>query len=182
MEDISATPTIDAGPFTLRRLVQSDASALFPTFSRASQCRYMSRGAFESEAELAAWLIDPTWNGRSWVGLDKRDGAVVGRFVAVPGRDAGVAQVGYVTVVERQGEGVARACMSALIAYLFEVENHRRVFAEIDAENAASIALAERLGLVREGCLREHEVSHKGLCDMVVYGQLRREWSGVTGL
>jgi RimJ/RimL family protein N-acetyltransferase len=26
--------------------------------------------------------------------------------------------------------------------------------------------------------LREHERTHEGLCDMLVYGLLRREWNG----
>lgn len=31
-------------------------------------------------------------------------------------------------------------------------------------------------GFKREGLLREHETTHKGLCDMALYGLLRREW------
>lgn len=182
MTTAADTPMIDAGRFILRKLERVDTPALFPTFSSASQCRYMSRAHFDSKLELADWLTDSSWNGRSWVAVSRDDGCVVGRLVSVPGRDDGVAEVGYVTVADRQGQGVARTCMTALIAHLFDVENLRRVFAEIDAENAASIALAERLGFVREGCLRAHEISHKGLCDMVVYGQLRGEWSRSSGV
>jgi RimJ/RimL family protein N-acetyltransferase len=40
--------------------------------------------------------------------------------------------------------------------------------------------LAERLGFSLEGRLREHETTHKGLCDMLVYGLLRREWAAGT--
>ncbi|MND59877.1 hypothetical protein D3C80_510940 [compost metagenome] len=67
--------------------------------------------------------------------------------------------------------------MRALIGYLFAKEGYRRLYAELDAENAASVALIERLGFMREGCLRQHEISHKGLCDMLVYGLLRGEWA-----
>lgn len=170
------TPTLHTPRFEMRKLVRQDAAALFPTLSDDAQCLYMSRGAFRSEAELADWLTDPAWPGRTWIAVDRTTRAVAGRYVAFPGRDDWVFEVGYVTVIDHQGRGAAKECMTALIFHLLEREGHRRVYAEIDAENVASIALAESLGLVREGCLREHERTHKGLCDMVIYGALAREW------
>jgi len=172
------TVLIDAGKYTLRKLEPADTAALFPTFASEAVCRFLSRPHFTSEAELCAWLTDPDWNGRSWVAIDKSDESLAGRFVAVPTDDDQVTELGYVTLSGRQSQGIARACTAALISHLFERENHRRVFAEIDSRNLASIALAERLGFTREACLREHERTHEGLCDMLVYGLLRREWNG----
>ena len=172
------TVLIDAGQYTLRKLEPEDSAALFPTLASKDACRFLSRPHFTSEAELCAWLTDPEWNGRSWVAIDKSDDALVGRFVAIPTGDDQVSELGYITVADRQGKGIARACTAALIAHLFEREHHRRIFAEIDSRNLASIALAERLGFTREACLREHERTHEGLCDLLVYGLLRREWSG----
>ncbi|MBP2233380.1 RimJ/RimL family protein N-acetyltransferase [Azospirillum agricola] len=174
------TPSIATERFTLRKLVREDTSALFPTFSNETQCRYMSQPHFATMEALADWLTDSTWAGRSWVAMDKSDGSVAGRYVAYPGRDAGVLELGYITVAQRQGQGVATECMAALVDHLFQNEGYRRLFAEIDAENAASTALIERLGFVREGCLREHETTHKGVCDTVVYGLLYREWRSGT--
>tara|TARA_R110000824_G_scaffold303708_2_gene491474 strand:- start:4480 stop:5022 length:543 start_codon:yes stop_codon:yes gene_type:complete len=171
------TLLIETEQFKLRKLQPEDSAALFETFSSEKACRFLARPRFESEAELCAWLTDPQWEGRSWVGIDKSDDAIVGRFVSVPTGDDQVSELGYVTVADRQGRGVARACTAALITHLFEREDHRRVFAEIDSRNLASIALAERLGFTREACLREHERTHEGLCDMLVYGLLRREWA-----
>lgn len=136
----------------------------------------MSQPHFETEKALADWLTDDTWPGRSWTAIDKADDTIAGRFVAFPGRDDRVLEVGYVTVLNRQGQGVARECMTALVTHLFEIEGYRRLFAEVDAENGPSLALAERIGFKREAYLREHEITHKGLCDMVVYGALRQEW------
>ena len=173
---VSETPLIDTTRFTLRKLVREDAVALFPTFSNDEQCRYLSRPAFQTVEELADWLLDRSWPGRSWVAVDKSGGAIVGRYVAVPKTDRDVQEIGYTTVVGRQGQGVALECMTALVRHLFLNEGCRRLYAEIDAENVASIALIERLGFTREGLLREHETTHIGLCDMALYGLLRREW------
>ena len=175
------TVSIEAEKYLLRKLEPDDSSALFGTFSSKKECRFLSRPHFDSEAELRFWLTDPEWNGRSWVAIDKSDDTIVGRFVAVPTSDNHVTELGYITVSDRQGEGIARACTAALITHLFERENNRRVFTEIDTKNLASIALAERLGFTREACLREHELTHNGLCDILIFGLLRREWSRSVG-
>lgn len=73
-----------------------------------------------------------------------------------------MSELGYITVVDRQGQGVAYECIEGLISLLFEREDHRRLFVEIDDDNLASIALIERLGFKREGCLREYETTHRG--------------------
>lgn len=91
-----------------------------------------------------------------------------------------MSEIGYITVAEWQGRGVAVECVAALISHAFDVENQRRLIAEIDAENVASIAVAERVGLKREGWLREHETTHKGLCDVLIYGLLQSEHAACT--
>ncbi|AWB08460.1 GNAT family N-acetyltransferase (plasmid) [Azospirillum humicireducens] len=175
------TPTLDTDRFTLRKLVREDTAALFPTFSDEAQCRFMSQPHFTTMDSLADWLTDPTWPGRSWAAIDKSDGSLAGRYVAYPGRDQGVLELGYITAAHRQGQGVAAECVAALVGHLFRNEGYRKLFAEIDAENAASVALIEKLGFRREGCLRQHETTHKGVCDMLVYGLLHGEWrSGTT--
>ena len=168
--------TLETPRFILRRLAREDAAALLPTLSDEEQCRYLSRRAFADEDELAAWLLDPDWNGRSWVAVDRQSGDIAGRFVLVPTDDPQVAEIGYITAMQWQGKGVASECMAALIANAFAAEGHRRLIADIDARNLPSIALAEKLGFKQEGCLREHEMTHSGLCDLLIYGLLRREW------
>jgi RimJ/RimL family protein N-acetyltransferase len=171
--------TLETPRFILRCLEREDTAALLPTLSDDGQCRYLSRGAFADEEELAAWLLDPDWNGRSWVAVDRASGDIAGRFVLVPTDDPDVSEIGYITVTQWQGRGVAAECMTALIAHAFAVEGQRRLIADIDARNLPSIALAEKLGFKREGCLREHEMTHSGLCDLLIYGLLRKEWQGV---
>ena len=51
-------------------------------------------------------------------------------------------------------------------------EGARKLIAEIDAENHASLRLAEALGFTREGLLRAHETTHEGLRDVCLYGLL----------
>lgn len=168
-------PTLATPRFTLRPLRRTDAAALFPTLSDEAQCRYLTREAFASEEELWSWLADPDWNGRTWIAEDG-EGRVAARVVAVPGNEKGVAEIGYITCMHRRGEGVARECSTALIEHLFAAEGHRKLCADVDPDNAPSIRLLETLGFTREAHLREHETTHIGVRDVLVYGLLCGEW------
>ena len=170
--------TLGTDRFTLRPLRREDAAALFPTLSDEAQCLYLTRPAFQSEEELWGWLADPTWTGRTWIAEDG-EGRVVGRFVAVPAHEDGIEEVGYITCMDRQGEGIARECTAALVRHLFETGT-RKIIAEVDMRNAPSVRLLERLGFAREALFREHETTHAGLCDVAVYGLLRSD--GVSAL
>ncbi|MEE4199937.1 GNAT family N-acetyltransferase [Erythrobacter sp.] len=176
--------TLRTERFTLRPLERPDAAALFPTLSAPEQCRYLTRPAFESEEELWDWLADPDWNGRTWIAED-REGDVAARFVAVPGHEAGVEEVGYITCMHRQRQGVANEGMCALIDHLFAAPidkgGARKLTAEVDPRNAGSVRLLEKLGFTREAHLREHETTHIGVCDVLVYGLLKEEWTSEGG-
>ena len=96
---------------------------------------------------------------------------MAGRFVAVPAHEEGVLEIGYISCIDRQGEGVAREYTAALVDHLLDTGT-RKLIAEVDVENTPSIRLLERLGFTREALFREHETTHKGLCDVAIYGLL----------
>ena len=177
VKDIVMRPVepVSTARLTLRPLHKGDETALFPTLSDPQQCLYLSRPEFASEAELWGWLSDPTWNGRTWIAEDA-DGKLAARLVAVPGHEDGVEEVGYITCADRQWQGIASEGMRALIDHLF-AQGTRKLTAEVDAENAASIALLNKLGFTREAYFREHETTHAGLRDVCMYGLLASERS-----
>ena len=162
--------TLTTARFTLRPLREGDAAALFPTLSDEAQCRYLTRPVFDSVEELWGWLSDPTWDGRTWIAEDAA-GAVMARFVAVPGHEEGVEEIGYITCMHAQNQGVARECTEALVAHLFATGT-RKLTAEVDADNTPSIRLLDALRFTREAHLREHETTHIGLRDVYLYGRL----------
>ena len=171
-------PILTTERFTLRPLRCADAAALLPTLADPAHCLYLSRPAFASEEELWGWLAEPGWPGRTWIAVDRRDGAdwvadwggrVAGRFVAVPdAEDERVFEIGTITCAHRQREGVARECASALIEQLWR-EGARRLTAEIDTRNTASLRLFEALGFAHRSTLQAAEITHSGPCDLAFY-------------
>ena len=86
------------------------------------------------------------------------DGSVVGwsslvRWSARGGYDQTVESSVYI-IPETQREGVGLALAGAALAAATHLDVHA-VIAQICAENVAGLALAERLGFVRVGVLRE---------------------------
>ncbi|WP_336493069.1 GNAT family N-acetyltransferase, partial [Methylobacterium nigriterrae] len=70
-------------------------------------------------------------------------------------RGDGISEIAYLVVRGRHGEGVAKEALAALIDHLFRTEKRRRIYADVDPDNAASNRIVEKLGFTLEGRLRQ---------------------------
>jgi RimJ/RimL family protein N-acetyltransferase len=52
-----------------------------------------------------------------------------------------------------------------------------RIYAQVLADNRASLRVLDKLGMVNEGVKRQHVQKGRRLHDVVLYGLLRDEWS-----
>jgi len=108
----------------------------------------------------------------------ENDGTVIGDLVLFHlDIEAGSAEIGWVVSPAASGRGLATEAVRALIDMAFEVYGLRRLVAQIDADNARSVALAERLGLRREAHFVENEWFKGRWSDLLVYAVLDREWT-----
>lgn len=130
---------------------------------------------------LGAWHAD---EGR-WLVLTaaaRADDAMLGIVCfRVTDREHETVEVGYRLHPDHQRQGLAAEAMTALITFLFDAADVRRIVALCAAENEASWRLMEKLGMRREGLLREHSKLAGAWCDELVYGLLRREWGPAIG-
>ncbi len=86
------------------------------------------------------------------------------------------AEIGYALGSAHWGNGYAQEALSLVLDFAFETLDLRRVEADIDPRNASSRKLAERLGFVREGLLRERWKIAGEVCDTAMYGLLTQDW------
>ena len=84
--------------------------------------------------------------------------------------------IGYSIATKHQGHGYATEALSALLDYVFGTLNKRRVTAGADADNNASIALMERVGMRREAHFIESVWFREKWADEVRYAILQSEW------
>ncbi len=107
--------------------------------------------------------------------LDPDDGTFLGMAVAVHLDDeAGQAELGYIVAREARGRGVASAALRLLTEWGFE-RGLERLELRINADNEASMRVAERCGYVREGTLRSLHFKAGTRTDVVVYSRLRTD-------
>jgi len=85
-------------------------------------------------------------------------------------------EIGYVFHPDYRGHGYATEASRAALSLAFTGLNTHRVVAYIDSENNDSIRLAERLGMSRDGLMRENKLIDGDRRSELVYSILRHEW------
>ena len=185
VEDLRAellTPEPPPLPIRTERLVLraprvEDTDDAYQYLSLPEVCEYlltppMTRG--EVAAELRRRADNPP--GRFSVVIE-HEGTVIGDlvlFLETPGWDK--AEIGWVVHPAYAGRGIATEAARALLDVAFGHYGVHRVRAELDARNVRSAALAERLGMRKEGHFQQDFWSKGEWTDTPHYALLASEW------
>lgn len=86
------------------------------------------------------------------------------------------AEMGYWLGVPYWGQGYTTEAAQAVVRYGFTDLNLHRIYANHFARNPASGRVMQKIGMTREGRLREHVRKWNTFEDLVQYGILRNEW------
>lgn len=151
-----------------------DGAALHAIFGDDESCRYLTRPAFATVAETIAQLKE--WgvpgDDTSWAVVETPGGPALGRVsLFTHGRD--IWEAACMIVPAARGRSLAARALGEAIDYVFEKKRARRIFADCDPDNIASIRTFEKLGFRREGLLRGTWETHLGVRDSVILGLLR---------
>lgn len=94
-------------------------------------------------------------------------------FVRFESMEFGRVEIGYRFHPEYHGHGYATESMKALTSWLWKEPKINKLLAYCVADNDASYRLMEKLGMQREGVLRQHSTLGGVWHDELVYGVLR---------
>ncbi|UAL45560.1 GNAT family N-acetyltransferase [Sutcliffiella horikoshii] len=86
--------------------------------------------------------------------------------------------IGYWLGEGFQGKGIMTKALNAIVDYGFRELGLNRIEVSIAVENKKSRLLAERVGFVEEGKLREAEWLYDRYVDHIIYSILAKEWKG----
>jgi ribosomal-protein-serine acetyltransferase len=124
--------------------------------------------------------------GRSVEQAEDENGLTLG--IRCDGRLAGVigqhyvdtlnrrTEIGYWIGADHQGRGIVTRATAMLVDYAYRQQDCNRVILQCAKGNLKSRAVAERLGFVQEGVLREAEWLYDHYVDLVMYSMLKRTW------
>jgi ribosomal-protein-serine acetyltransferase len=93
----------------------------------------------------------------------------------------GSADVGYWVAAAYAGRGLVTRSVAALVDFAFGPLGLHRVELRAATGNARSRAVAERLGMIHEGRLRDAELLAAGHVDLEIYSVLSTEWDSTAG-
>ncbi len=181
--DQNTLPIITTDRVVLRWVSEDDIDSLYEVFSDSQVMRYWSSAPFTTRDEAVKLQREIATGNESntmikW-GLALRDSdRLIGTTTLFNlNLDNGRAEVGYAMGRTHWGKGYMIEALHALLDHAFEVMQLRRLEADVDPRNAASIRTLERLGFQREGYLRERWHVNGEIQDALFYGLLRREWN-----
>src|SRR5215831_710616 len=149
--------TIETARLRLRRFADADLPTFIAYRNDPAIARFQSwEGITEAEAAVFVREVEAAPAGVPGEGfqiaIERTDrGRMIGDcFFKVMEDDTRQAEIGYTLAREAHGQGFATEAVAALLTYLFTTVDLHRVVAIVDARNAASVALLERLGMRRE--------------------------------
>lgn len=175
-------PIIESERVCLREIEEADVEQLFAIFSDPTVMRYWSTPPLQSVEEALALLkeIQLSNEQRSmlkWGVALRQSNILIGTatlFNLV--KEQGRGELGYAQARAYWGNGYIHEALQALLAHAFDEMQFRRLEADVDPRNIASIKTLERLGFQREGFLRERWCVAGEIQDAYFYGLLKHEW------
>jgi RimJ/RimL family protein N-acetyltransferase len=180
---------LETSRLTLRRYVAEDFGAFHAARAHEEVARYLYQGPL-TEAESrdllnrkianAAWSSEGDWFSAAVV--VRESGLTVGDIALnwVSERDR-TAEIGFVFDPRHQGKGYATEAARALLEWSFETAGMHRVIGRLEARNAASARVLEKLGMRLEAHFVENEWVKDEWQSELVYAILDREWTNRTG-
>lgn len=174
-------PNIRTSRLVLRAPTGTDAADLFEVFANREVTRFWSSPAMTdlSEAEALIREIQAYFEKKTlfqWVATVE-DGRVIGTgTLGSIDYENRRAEIGFAIGRAYWGRGYGLEIARALVELAFGRMGIARIEADVDPENARSLALLRKLGFVREGYMPERYRVGGGTQDSVWLGLLASRW------
>jgi RimJ/RimL family protein N-acetyltransferase len=168
----------------LREVGPDDAPAAMAWAGDPEFFRYMAYTPMANEAEEEQFLRGVQAQARERPREQYHLGVVRGPSdeligmarLGITSREHRHADIGYGLRLDRTGDGIATEAAGLLLHLGFEDLGLHRIFAFHHPDNIASQRVMEKLGMQREGRLRENLFEHGEWRDSVQHAILEHEW------
>lgn len=171
-----ANKTITIARLTLRLFHESDAPAvtrLCNNYNIYRNTLYLPYPYTEEDAltwiaaHLANFNADKSYEFAITV---KETGELVGAIALTNNQRFRHGEIAYWVGEEYWGNGYATEAAQAIIQFAFDEKQYHRVFARYFSTNPASGRVLQKLGMEKEGVLKDHVIKENRYENLVYYG------------
>lgn len=168
----------------LRRFEMEDSEALYVNVTSDSMVNkfltwQLHNNISDTVLLLRGWMERYQDNERyCWAIELKETNQVVGVIASPTVRNrTDTVDVTYCIGSQWWGKGLATEALQAVVDFFFKVVEVNRIEAGYDVNNPNSGRVMEKIGMQKEGIIRQAGRNNQGLFDIVQCSILRREWN-----
>jgi len=174
---------------TIRKYEKGDGKELYQLLEKNNNREYLiehideaTNVKTEEDAEIRIQELSTDWITRTrfvmgiWL---KSSGKYIGQVWIEPNKwEVPSFELGWFLERSHQGQGIATEANKATIQFLFNHLKAYKIIVITRDDNHKSSRLAECLGFIKEGHLRERSIKKNGSrVGLLYYGMLKSEWA-----
>ena len=175
-------PGLETPRLILRKVALDDLEDVFAYSSDGEVTRFLRWGPHRTLEETESYIREVLREydeGRDgpWAVEHRQTGRVVGsvHLMAISAQHS-KAEIGFVLSRSHWNRGLISEALTRVLEYSFESIGLNRIEGFCLLDNRAGIGVLEKVGMKREGVLREYLFQKGALRDFVVYSMLKRDY------
>ena len=180
---MSAFHTSQSERLVLREFTDDDFEWIHPISADPDVVRFMEWGP-NSEEDTRNYLESTLQQQQTasrqdyYLAVERKGHGPIGNCALhnISDTKNGEAEIGYTYGRTSWGQGFATEAAKMLTNFGFRQLNLHKIYAKCVVENSRSARVMEKLGMRREGRLREHRLVHGEWKDFYYYAILAHEW------
>lgn len=177
------TQRLETARLILRRYVNADAAAMYKNWASDKEVTKFLTWPAHSSQEISRSVIEDWVNRYSneryyhWAIVLKDNGEEPIGDIAVVNikENISMTHIGYCIGRNWWHKGITSEALKAVMEFLFDVVDAKRIEARHDPRNANSGKVMEKCGMKYEGTLRSSDWNNQGICDACYYALLKTE-------
>ena len=166
-------PTIETDRLVIRPMTAADVPALREWMPDKSLYTYWGKGPSKAEKNPELMFEKEAKPTKSFhLGIEEKEsGNVIGDLWVYLIEKDRMTSVGIRLSSKSQGKGYGTEALAATVEFCFTKTELKRLWAEVDVRNVASVRILEKCGFTREGMIRQGKMVNTW-CDYYIYGIL----------
>lgn len=164
---------------TLRKLRMSDADKITEYCKDPSISRWTASIPYPYKRKHAIEYIRKSkekWSKKETYNFTVEEKGTMVGSIGLMIKSEGVAELGYWIGKPHRGQGFATEASKLLLKEGFKTLKLHKIYAHHIKENPASGRVMQKIGMKKEGMMREHIKKQGKYRDLIQYGILRREF------